>query len=351
MTPCCQLIQRNLDLFENENWAVVNPDDSNVFSISDSFKCGLHQDYRSYSSSLSFQTTKQCFAAQWQTTDLISDVNGFVIFMPKVKQLLPLILLNLLNITTTLTKYVVVGENAGGAKSAKSIMEEQLSNVTKIDSARRCSLFFGMSDEVGNKTPIPVIKKESITHDQTTLTVCSMPGVFGNKKVDPGTRILLEHLPTDLNPKSIRRGYDFACGSGILGAYLSILYPSLSMTYSDVSALAIYSTEQTLKENQLEGEVKPCDGFLPADKKLDIIVSNPPFHNHLQNDYNITKTFINNAHKHLNRGGAIYLVANSFLPYKECLKEVFGEFEIPYNDNKYAVYVAHKFSVSDEKTV
>lgn len=264
--------------------------------------------------------------------------------MPKVKSLLPLILANLINAIEKPATFIVVGENAGGVKSAKTIMEGHLTNVTKLDSARRCSLFVGSHDNTGKVEYASNIKKHAITINDTTLTTCSLDGVFGHKNLDPGTRLLLEHLPTDLNPQSLRFGYDFACGTGIIGAYLSKLYPQISMTYSDVDALAIASTKLTLEENKLEGIIEPCDGFLPTSNKLDIIVTNPPFHNKLKNDYDITRAFIRNAHKQLNRGGVIYLVANKFLPYEESLQETFGKFDVTYADNKYAVYTARKIT-------
>ncbi len=342
LSPSCQLLERNLDLFENQKWGVVNPDDSNVFSLSKDFQCGLHYDYRSYTSSQYFVDTQQTFSAHWQQSDVSEQLSGFIIFMPKVKQLLPMMLANVVHISEQNSKIIVVGENAGGIKSAKSIMENMLHNVVKADTARRCSLFIGITPKSAVHIEQPVFKKQIVNINGISLTTSSLPGVFGHKQLDPATKILLEQIPSDFAHKSMRTGYDFACGSGILGAYLSTLYPCLSMTYSDVDALALASTERTLYDNELKGDVAASDGFLKSANNLDIIVTNPPFHNKLKNDYAITQTFIRDAHERLNRNGVMYLVANKFLPYQESLKEKFSHVEVPYADNKFIVYVARK---------
>ena len=50
------------------------------------------------------------------------------------------------------------------------------------------------------------------------------PGVFSHGRLDAGTRALLEVMRRF--PVAGRRVLDFACGSGVIGAFLSALEPT-----------------------------------------------------------------------------------------------------------------------------
>jgi 16S rRNA (guanine1207-N2)-methyltransferase len=51
---------------------------------------------------------------------------------------------------------------------------------------------------------------------------------------------------------------------------------------------------------------------------------NPPFHEGRMTDSSIGVSFIRNAAAALHKGGMLYMVANSQLPYENVLKDHFG---------------------------
>ncbi|MBE3672199.1 16S rRNA (guanine1207-N2)-methyltransferase [Pseudoalteromonas paragorgicola KMM 3548] len=107
---------------------------------------------------------------------------------------------------------------------------------------------------------------------------------------------------------------------------------------SDVSALATYATQQTLKLNNINGEALLSDGLKSINGKFDLIISNPPFHTGIATDYTVAETFLANAKQHLTKLGKLNIVANSFLKYPPILETQFESYQTVFKNNKFAVY-------------
>ncbi|GLR71730.1 methyltransferase [Agaribacter marinus] len=345
LSPASQLIKRNIDIFSTGPWALVNPEDTSVFSLLPKDTIGLHQFHDVYQAcSKQYQTT-QCFSAFF-SKDVVSGLAGVVIYMPKAKQVLDLLLDNLSSYLDTGTRIFVVGENKGGIKSASKVMEKYLSSVNKLDGAKHCTLLGGTLEKQGKHSEFDInhylIRREYIINDESII-LCSLPGVFGHKQLDPGTTLLLNQFSDKTKLRQMRgKLYDFACGTGVIGTYFKQVNPKLKLTLSDLSALAIYCTQETLKANNIEGEVLASDGMQAVNKSFDHIVSNPPFHSGLKNDYEITQRFIQDAHAHCIRMAKLTLVANRFLPYADCIKDTFNNFDVLAKSNKFTVYQTTK---------
>jgi 16S rRNA (guanine1207-N2)-methyltransferase len=154
------------------------------------------------------------------------------------------------------------------------------------------------------------------------LRLVTLPGVFSHGELDEGTRFLLENMPL-LPPKA--RVHDFGCGCGIIGTWLKLRQPTLDLTLSDVDALAFASAKATLASNRLLGvPVHLAEGLAPIPGPLDIIVSNPPFHQGQRTDRSVVTELITTARKKLRRGGKLIVVANRFLPYKADMEQQIG---------------------------
>ncbi|MDE2116843.1 MAG: methyltransferase, partial [Patescibacteria group bacterium] len=159
-----------------------------------------------------------------------------------------------------------------------------------------------------------------------------LPGVFSSGELDDGTRFLLENIP--FNKTKI---LDIACGAGVIGAIYNKLAPKNDVTMSDSSILAVKASEETVKKNNLDAKVLLSDVFSSVDGTFDLILSNPPFHTGVETDYSFIERFARDAKKHLNRGGEVYVVANSFLPYEETLGKYIGPAETVVNDGTFKV--------------
>ncbi len=348
-----QLLLRNTDLFENGKWAIVNPSDAEVFNeLRDSnINCditGLHQFHDVYFQSENTSKFPQVFAASFSVEDLKDkqQLDGAVIYLPKAKQHLEMLIANLADLIKVGGKLLIVGENKAGIKSVAKLLDRLGSNANKIDGAKHCGLVC-VEIEIPNQTPFDIKRygvERTYSVNGEELKVFSLPGVFGHKQFDPGTELLLQQF----EPRSAKlinlkgQVLDFACGTGIIGTYLAKLNLKVKVTMSDVSALAVYCSEQTLALNDVEGFVIASDGLKQVNGYFDHVISNPPFHTGIRNDYTITQQFIAQAHKQTRPRGSLDVVANKFLPYSDIMESLYFRSKTIVSTNKYNIYEAAK---------
>lgn len=96
----------------------------------------------------------------------------------------------------------------------------------------------------------------------------SWPGLFAHGRLDPGTALLLRHLPAVRGARVL----DFGCGAGVLSA-AALARGAASVDATDVDALAVHAT----RRNVPAARVHLADG-IPPGGPWDVILSNPPLH-------------------------------------------------------------------------
>lgn len=358
LTPQSQLLERNLNLFEQGDWVLINPTDAYFTDmLSHRTLTVLHQYFDVFSESVrvipSFladsrdiagnsiiceQKTgnhRHIFAPFITRPALATDV---MVFMPKSKAHFSMNLRMAASLIKPGGRIHVVGENKGGIKSAAKIMQEY-GMTQKVDSARHCSLLTTQVDrEHMPFEPDVWLSHSEYEHADTQWQVISMPGVFSHGELDDGTRLLLDKINHSLSGDVL----DFACGAGVVGAYLKSHYPHLRMFYSDVSALALYCTALTLRENQQAGSLYAANGLNGIEQHFNHIVTNPPFHSGIKTDYTITKRFITDSARLLKENGTLQMVANRFLPYPGLLSETFSRVHTVAQNTQFTVYFANR---------
>lgn len=368
-----QLLLRSEDHFTQGKWAFMNPLEAAVFNnIDNPDLIGLHQYHHHFSQCERSCSQNQFFGAAFgegvfgenATSESVTDeqvlhnsdaikkhsLDGVVIYMPKSKQQLAMLINNASYLVKPNGTVLIVGENKAGIKSVPKLLAKIGAHVNKVDSAKHCGLYAVTVTE-----PLESFKIDdySLVNEyqinQQSMQIYSLPGVFGHKQLDPGTDLLLQQLTPETLAKTKTRGhvYDFACGTGIIGCYLAkVITKNKRVTMSDIFALATYCSEQTARLNQVEVNVVACSGVAQCDTKFDVIVSNPPFHEGIQQDYSITDSFIKQAFSHSHQYASITLVANRFLPYPGILDTVYKGFTELAGSNKFRVYTAKKFAKS-----
>jgi 16S rRNA G1207 methylase RsmC len=120
------------------------------------------------------------------------------------------------------------------------------------------------------------------------VTIDTRGGVFASRRLDPGTRHLIDHLCSDgreflgsLAPGVI---VDLGCGAGPLAVTLGILCPERSVIGVDVNERAVELTRVNARRAGLDnvsahlvtGADKGETGMLPDDQAVAAVVSNPP---------------------------------------------------------------------------
>lgn len=257
-----------------------------------------------------------------------------LLYWPKAKQEAEYLLAMLMHKLGKDTEIVVVGENRSGVRSIEKIFKPY-GPIHKYDSARRCSFYWGQCTKAPDAfTMEEWFKTYSVSYQNKTLTIKSLPGVFSHGEFDIGSQLLLDNLP-ELSGKVL----DFGCGAGVIGSVMASLYPSITLNMCDVSALAIESSKATLDANALKGNVFASDIYSDCADNYQFIISNPPFHSGLETSYNATEQLLKEAPQHLSQG-TLCIVANSFLKYPPIIESAFGHCHAVDKTSKFTIYQA-----------
>ena len=152
-------------------------------------------------------------------------------------------------------------------------------------------------------------------------------GLYGWDKIDKGSSLLAEYLPRDIKG----RGADFGCGYGYLSKEaLEKNRKIKALDYIDADARALPLCEANIEKFDIKKNGFWLDLTKPQkdlESKYDFILMNPPFHEGKRADSDIGVKFIETAYKSLCRKGALYVVANSHLPYESILAHHFWRVE------------------------
>lgn len=262
-----------------------------------------------------------------------------VIFVPKSKELLNYVLYSLATRLKKGSSILLVGEKKAGIERAAKQLQPY-GQAVKLDSARHCQLWqISLEHTVDAKALRDWAQTYHINTPKGELEICALPGVFSQNRLDVGTAVLLPYLQQVTSGKIA----DFGCGAGVISAYLAKLNPSNRIFAMDVDAFALASTQMTFAQNQLEPEqleIKAVRGIEDAPLFLHAIVSNPPFHQGIQTDYNASENLCKTARRHLKSGGELWIVANRFLNYPMLIEQQFKACQIKTDEQGFKVLFA-----------
>ncbi|MFT5878953.1 MAG: 16S rRNA (guanine1207-N2)-methyltransferase [Moritella sp.] len=337
--PASQLLERNEAYFADKDLLIAG-------SIEDTYPCQLAK----IANKVTLFSYNYAVKRHYDTVDNIENYcdteytavkkhQVALVYISKSKAEVAFLLANIAEQLEDNAEIFLIGENNGGIRSANKFLAPYGDICNKLDGARRCSLYITQL----NKPVTKFVLNDWITQfplciNGTDLTICSLPGVFNHGKLDIGTDLLLRNL----HKKPSGRVLDLGCGAGIIGSYIAKRYPESNVEMSDVSALAVTSSQLTLAANELAGKAYLSDVYSDVNGTFDYIISNPPFHVGLKTHYASTETFLANANNYLERRGHLTIVANSFLQYTPILETAFGNFQLQIKSNKFSVYYCNK---------
>ena len=162
-------------------------------------------------------------------------------------------------------------------------------------------------------------------------------GVFSKKRLDTGTRVLIENCEIPENASIL----DLGCGIGVVGISVKMRYPKTKVTQTDVNERAIMLTKKNLKKHNLDNKVKVSDGFTRLKDEYDVILFNPP----QSAGKKVCFKLIEESYKHLHPEGSLQLIArrnkggNSL---SKKMEEVFGNVEVIVKRSGYWLYMSFK---------
>ena len=165
------------------------------------------------------------------------------------------------------------------------------------------------------------------------------PGVFSHKRIDPGTKLLLEvaQIPNE------GMVLDLGCGYGVIGIVIAKLNSALKVYMVDINKRAVELAKLNAKLNNVENQVTVLHGDLyePVDSIVfDLIITNPPF----TAGFNVVEKIIINAKQHLKPKGSIQLVARrAHNKVMELLEKTYGNVEVLASKSGYKVFKSTKY--------
>ena len=234
----------------------------------------------------------------------------------------------------------VYGANDEGAGSAGRVIEPLMGPARTVGSGGRCRVLEAVQQEDG-PSPRGTLdewrRSTSLEFPGGPREWISYPGIFAHGRLDPGTRVLLEAMRTV--PLAGRRVLDFACGSGVLGAFLSALEPTARVDLLDVDAVALAAAG----ENVSGARLIPSDGFHTlVGERYDVIVSNPPYHEGKAQTGTVVERLIRGAPDYLETGGSLMLVTQRRFPLAALMKSTFKTVEVSLDAGPHRVWFGKK---------
>ena len=154
------------------------------------------------------------------------------------------------------------------------------------------------------------------------LGLWSQPGVFSWDRIDPGSALLLAHLPPLAG-----RGADLGAGLGVLARRVLESPNVTALMLVDIDRRAVAAARRNVEDPRAAfvwADVRAADPGVEA-ATLDFVVMNPPFHDAGAEDRALGQAFIRRAAALLRRGGVCWLTANRHLPYEKVLGECFAQ--------------------------
>jgi 16S rRNA (guanine1207-N2)-methyltransferase len=169
------------------------------------------------------------------------------------------------------------------------------------------------------------------------LKVWTQPGVFSWDRLDPGTILLIEHLP-----RLAGRGADFGCGLGFLSHAVLTSSDVEHLTLIDIDRRAVQCAEHNIADRRASfvwGDVRDPH---PELTEFDFVVMNAPFHDAGTEQRGLALRFVQRAAETLRKGGVCLMVANRHLPYEAAMTPLFKQIVPVAQTGGFKVFEARK---------
>ncbi len=281
------------------------------------------------------------------------DLNAILLRLPKGRDLARLVFLECMAALAPGGRLYLAGANNEGIKTAAS----------------DCAAIFGEGRLLGYKggnraflfnrpdalpDPLPAAYRQpGVARDtwyeypveigEVTLRLRTRPGVFSWRKLDAGTRAMLDVLAQPETIRATDEVLDVGCGAGTLGLYAATRARQGHVTMVDVDWLATESARENVTLNGItNAEVRLGDGIPDGEQRYTLVISNPPFHAGHVTSLEASASFIREARAALRPEGRLLVVANRFLPYDHLMAEEFGQVETLVSTRQYWVLAARR---------
>ena len=348
MQPGSELILRNADRLE-QSVLLINPAaDGLIGALSARADIRwITQDF-SVARQLAHPEPAENYFATWPHASHLSG-RHVVLMLPREKARLQLLCKAIAAAADQGQTLWVVGHNRAGIKSAPRVLKDHFTSISKVDAARHCVIWQAEAEAGGESefSPAEAIRWFEHSVMNHTIRIAWLPGVFSRKGVDEASELLLETLPDLLPGQQECKILDVGCGGGLLGAGAALVAEHSGssigqLVLCDSYAPALLASRRTLTENGIKGDVRASDVFSEIDGRFDLILSNPPFHQGVDQDLGVPRRLIQEAGGHLARHGRLVIVANRHLPYQGWMRKIFKQVNLRAENRSFLVIEARE---------
>jgi 23S rRNA (guanine1835-N2)-methyltransferase len=232
-----------------------------------------------------------------------------VVRIPKSLRRLGWVLSLLADVLPAGTPVLLGGKSKTVQKSHVAAAEAALGPAHSTLARHRARLVVATRDDrVGPRWPVASWELEP------GLTVKALPGVFGEDRLDGGTRLLTRQI----GPWDAARIVDLGCGAGPLGLLAGARNPQAEVVFRDVSHAAVRSAELGWRESRGDAAARFEVGDALAgveDGSVDVVLCNPPFHQGTEITRRVAAHMFAEGSRVLRPGGRMLVVGNRHLAY------------------------------------
>ena len=171
------------------------------------------------------------------------------------------------------------------------------------------------------------------------FTFLSASGLFSSRKIDLGTKVLIE------NSKIPEKGtiLDLGCGIGVVGIVMASINKGLKVNFVDINKRAIATTKKNISLHNIKNfSVFQGDfpNIIDINSEYDAIYFNPPIR--MGQDYCVSK--IGYATTLLKLNGSLYIVVKKKLGANSLINKIAAILSGNTDNSKYHISVISKHS-------
>ncbi len=266
-------------------------------------------------------------------------IDILIVKIPKTLALLEYQLLQLRPLLNQNSRLVFAAMVKQLSPNVWKLIERIIGPTTTSLAEKKARLIFAQLDENITQMSNPYPKCYPL--EGTDFQISNHANVFSRDSLDIGTRFFLQQLPEFTGALEI---IDLGCGNGVVGLSVAKTNPQATIHFVDESYMAIASAKENFF-NAYANERKATfttgnslDDF--ADESADVILSNPPFHQHHVVGDHLAVMMFKQSEKVLKKGGQLWVVGNRHLQYQQKLKQFFKQVHLISQNKKFVVLQA-----------
>jgi len=239
------------------------------------------------------------------------------------------------------TLWVVGHKNEGLKTYAKKLSKLAIGEVQVYKGREGFQLLAFKVDEVNLDAQFDAQEYDALRAISSEPALISKPGQYGWKKIDQGSKLLMNTVASHYKFSADDRVLDLGCGYGYLSVIAS-MHPYDEIIATDNNAASIASATANFESNNIKGSVVAADCAKGLEGRFNLLLCNPPFHTGFSHDTALTEKFARTIASRLRRKGKAYIVVNQFIAIAPILAKQGLTVEELDLDQGYRILLAHR---------